>query len=136
MPGGGLKERVLEKVDAIQDPCSLAQAIPIGLSEMGLVSEVRISKPVDAEGRRNVELVLRVTAPGCMYVPFMDRSILAAVGELDEVAEVSTDWEPNADWTPDEIAAPARERIAESRAARIREYREKADTVGARASRR
>lgn len=119
-----LEERVLAAIDSIQDPCSLAQAIPIGLSEMGLVSDVRLGEP-RADGRRDVELVLRVTAPGCMYVPFMDRSIRAAVGELDEIGEIVTDWDPDADWSLSDIAAPARERIAAARERRLRRHRER-----------
>jgi metal-sulfur cluster biosynthetic enzyme len=118
----GLEERILERINAVQDPCSLAQAIPIGLSDMGLVTEVRVSDP-DSEGRHDVELVLRVTAPGCMYVPFMDRSIRTAVGDLDEVGAIATEWDPNADWDPTEIAEPARRRIAESRERRLRAAR-------------
>lgn len=124
-----LKERVLERIDAIQDPCSLAQAIPVGLSEMGLVTDVRFSDP-DAEGRRDVKLVLRVTAPGCMYVPFMDRSIRASVAELEEIGEISTEWDPEADWKPAEIAAPARKRIEEARARRRAEVRKLATSRG------
>lgn len=118
-----LRARVLERIDAIQDPCSLAQAIPIGLAEMGLVTDVRLAEP-GADGRRDVALTLRVTAPGCMYVPFMDRSIKAAVGELEEIGEISTDWDPDADWSPSEIAAPAQERIHEARRRRLRRHRE------------
>ncbi len=118
-----LRARVLERIDSIQDPCSLAQAIPIGLSEMGLVTDVRLSEP-DDEGRRDVQLVLRVTAPGCMYVPFMDRSIRTAVGELEGVGEVATDWDADADWSPSEISAPAQARIHEARQRRLRRHRE------------
>jgi metal-sulfur cluster biosynthetic enzyme len=119
-----LRQRVLAAIDSIQDPCSLAQAIPIGLSEMGLVTDVRLGEP-GADGRRDVALTLRVTAPGCMYVPFMDRSIRAAVGELEEVGEITTDWDPDADWSLDDIAAPARQRIAEARERRLTRHREK-----------
>ncbi len=119
-----VRRRVLEAVNAVQDPCSLAQAIPIGLTEMGLVTEVRVAD-ANAEGRRDVALTLRVTAPGCMYVPFMDSSIRAAVGELEGVGEVRTEWDPDAEWTRAEIAAPARRRIAESRERRLRAIRER-----------
>lgn len=124
-----IKQRVLERVNAIQDPCSLAQAIPIGLSDMGLVTDVRIAD-ADAEGRHDVALVLRVTAPGCMYVPFMDRSIRTAVADLDEIGEITTEWDPDAEWSPGEIAPAARERIAESRRRRLRKHRE-AKSAGA-----
>jgi metal-sulfur cluster biosynthetic enzyme len=120
----GLEQRVLERIDSVQDPCSLAQAVPIGIAEMGMVIDLRISE-ADEHGRHDVELVLKVTAPGCMYVPFMDRSIRAAVADLDEVGEIATEWEANADWSPAEIAAPARERIAASRRRRLREHRER-----------
>lgn len=119
-----VKQRVLEQINGIQDPCSLAQAIPIGLSDMGLVTDVRVSD-ADAEGRHDVELVLRVTAPGCMYVPFMDRSIRAAVGDLEDVGEIKTEWDPDAEWSPGEIAPAARKRIDESRERRLARHREK-----------
>ena len=118
-----LKERVLAKVNAVQDPCSLAQAIPVGLTDMGLVTDVRVSE-ADAEGRHDVGLTLRVTAPGCLYMPFMDSSIKAAVAELAEVGEISTEWDADAEWSPSEIAEPARRRIAASRAERLRRLRE------------
>lgn len=124
MPAAELRERVLAAIDSIQDPCSLAQAIPVGLSEMGLVTDVRLGEP-GADGRRNLALTLRVTAPGCMYVPFMDRSIRAAVGELEEIGEITTDWDPDADWSLDDIAAPARQRIAEARQRRLARHHEK-----------
>lgn len=120
-----LRDRVLERVNSVQDPCSLAQAIPVGLSDMGLVTDVRVSD-AGSGGRHDVELMLRVTAPGCMYQPFMDRSIRAAVADLEEVGEITTTWDADADWSPAEIAAPARRRIAESRARRLREARERA----------
>ena len=119
-----LEERVRAAIDKVQDPCSLAQAVPVGISEMGMVTDVRLGEP-RADGRRDVELVLRVTAPGCMYVPFMDSSIRAAVGELEEIGEIATDWDPNADWRPGDIAAPAQERIAEARRQRLRRHRER-----------
>jgi metal-sulfur cluster biosynthetic enzyme len=119
-----LKERVLAAIDSVQDPCSLAQAVPVGLTEMGLVSDVRLGEP-NADGRRDVSLVLRVTAPGCMYVPFMDSSIRAAVGELEGVGEITTEWDPDADWSPADIAPPAQRRIAESRERRLRLLRER-----------
>jgi metal-sulfur cluster biosynthetic enzyme len=122
-----LEERVRAAIDEVRDPCSLAQAIPIGISEMGMVTDVRLGEP-RADGRRDVELVLRVTAPGCMYVPFMDRSIKAAVGELEEIGEISTDWDPEAEWRPGDIAAPAQERIAESRQRRLRQHRERRES--------
>lgn len=118
-----LEERVRAAIDKVQDPCSLAQAVPIGISEMGMVTAVRLDDP-RGDGRRDVELVLRVTAPGCMYVPFMDSSIRAAVAELEEIGEISVEWDPDADWRPGDIAAPARQRIAEARRERLRRHRE------------
>ena len=119
-----LRERVLTAIDSVQDPCSLAQAVPVGLAEMGLVTEVKLAEP-DAEGRRDLALTLRVTAPGCMYVPFMDRAIRTAVGELEEIGEITTDWDPDADWNLSDIAAPAQRRIAEARERRLARARER-----------
>jgi len=112
-----LEQRVRAAIDKVKDPCSLAQAVPVGISEMGMVTDVRLGEPGD-DGRRDVELVLRVTAPGCMYVPFMDKSIKTAIAELPEIAEVSIDWDADADWRPADIAAPAQKRIDAARQAR------------------
>lgn len=117
-----LEQRVRAAIDTVKDPCSLAQAVPVGIAEMGMVTAVRIGDPGD-DGRRDLDLVLRVTAPGCMYVPFMDSSIRAAVGELEEIAEVNIEWDPDADWRPADIAGPARRRIQEARQGRLRRHR-------------
>jgi metal-sulfur cluster biosynthetic enzyme len=113
-----LKQQILDQVNQIPDPCSMSQAMRIGLADMGLVTEVQLSEPVDAVGRRNVSVSLRVTAPGCMYVPFMDRAIRTALEELQDVAEISTVWQPTGDWTPDDIAEPVKLQLAEARARR------------------
>jgi metal-sulfur cluster biosynthetic enzyme len=112
-----LEQRVRAAIDEVKDPCSLAQAVPVGISEMGMVTDVRLGEP-GVDGRRDVELVLRVTAPGCMYVPFMDKSIKTAIAEVPEIGEVSIDWDPDADWRPGDIAAPAQKRIEAARQAR------------------
>jgi hypothetical protein len=52
-----------------------------------------------------------------MYVPFMDKAIRANLAELDEVGEVSTEWD--ADWSPGEIAEPVRRRLVARRAERV-----------------
>jgi metal-sulfur cluster biosynthetic enzyme len=113
-----LEQRVRERVNAIDDPCSLAHRLPVGLADMGLVTAIEVADDPDPDGRHDVHLTLRVTAPGCMYVPFMDKAIRANLAELDEVGEVSTFWDPDADWSRNEIAAPARERLAAARAER------------------
>jgi metal-sulfur cluster biosynthetic enzyme len=95
---------------------------------MGLVTDVRLGEP-RPDGRRDVALTLRVTAPGCMYVPFMDRSIRASVGDLEEIGEITTDWDPNADWSLGDIAAPAQQRIAEARERRLARHRERQPTM-------
>ena len=45
---------------------------------------------------------------GCTYVLYMERSVKAAVGELDDVGKVFVEWEVGADWTPaDGQSSPA-----------------------------
>lgn len=117
-----LRDKILERINDVRDPCSLASAFPIGLSDMGLVSELRISEPPGSGRPHEVALVLRVTAPGCMYVPFMERSVRAALSELDEVGEISIEWQKDASWTPADMAEPVRRRLAETRARRLEEY--------------
>jgi metal-sulfur cluster biosynthetic enzyme len=114
-----LEQQVRERINAIEDPCSLAHRLPVGLADMGLVTAIEVADDADAKGRHDVHLTLRVTAPGCMYVPFMDKAIRANLAELGEVGEVSTFWDPDADWSRSDIAEPVRERMAAVRAERM-----------------
>ena len=123
-----LEQRIRELANEIVDPCSAAQAFPIGLVDMGLLLAVTLTPagatggaPAGvggragggaAEGQVDVRLRLRTTGPGCFYVVFFERELRARVEALPEVASLALVWDAAWDWTPDAIAPAAREALA------------------------
>lgn len=111
-----LEERIRALANEIVDPCSAAQAIPVGLVDMGLLLGVDTAPAAGgAEGAVDVTLRLRVTNPGCFYVVFFERELRARIEALPEVASLALRWDDAWDWTPDEIAPHMREQLAERR---------------------
>jgi metal-sulfur cluster biosynthetic enzyme len=106
---------VVDALNEITDPCSLGQAEPIGLVDLGLLIGVAAtSRP---EGSLDVTLTLRTTTPGCFYVPYFNRAIEHRVMQVAGVGGVHVTWEPSLDWTDDAMAPAVRQRLAERRAA-------------------
>lgn len=113
----GLEERIRALANEIVDPCSAAQALPVGLVDMGLLLRVQL-EPAGGEaeaGRWAVRLLLRATAPGCFYIVFFERELRARIEPLPEVVSLELEWDGAWDWTPDEIAPAVREQLAERR---------------------
>jgi len=113
--GDGLADRVARIADEVIDPCSLAQGVPAGLTEMGLLTAIRLTPRHGATGATHVELRLRLTAPGCMYGVAFERELRARVGELPDVAGVDVVWDDAFDWTPDDMAPSLSARLAARR---------------------
>lgn len=102
-------ERLL---DTIGDPCSVAQGVPMGLAEMGIVERVT----VDREG--HAEIRLRLTSPSCMMVGYFTveaERLLLGIPGIRSVA-VSTDI--GLDWRPDMMSAAAKRRRRQALLAR------------------
>ena len=102
------EKRIRELLNEVIDPCSAARGVPIGLADMGLIRRIAI---VEGSAGPELDLELRVTGPGCMM--FLDferqaRELLAANG----AASVRISWDPTPDWTPQDMAPSARERLA------------------------
>lgn len=91
-------------LDDIHDPCSVAAAVPMGLSEMGLVESVAIA---DSGA---VQIGLRLTSPFCEMVPFMQKEAVKRVSALDGVTAVDVHHDAGLDWDHDLIAPAARAR--------------------------
>lgn len=118
--GATLEERIRALANEIVDPCSAAQALPVGLVDMGLLLGVDVT-PAGAgraaAGRVDVTLRLRTTAPGCLYVVFFERELRGRIEALPEVASLALAWDGAWDWTPDELAPGVRAALAERRRA-------------------
>lgn len=112
-----LARAVRKRLNAIQDPCSLAQGFGVGLDDMGLVNDVTVS--AHGEDGYDVEVRLRTTAPGCLSVPFFEQAARRAIDEFGCFHSCSITWESPADWTPEAMSPEVRARLA-GRRRRIR----------------
>lgn len=115
-----LEQRIRALANEIVDPCSSAQAFPIGLVDMGLLLAVELTPAGGAsgaerdaaDGQVDVRLHLRTTAPGCFYVVFFERELRVRIEALPEVASLALEWDGAWDWTPDAIAPEVRTALA------------------------
>jgi len=110
-----LHAAVLAIADEVIDPCSLAQGVPAGLAEMGLVHSVALEDA--GAGTTRVRVRLRLTAPGCLYGVAFERELRARLLARADVAAVEVEWDGTFDWTPEDMAASLRARLEERRGA-------------------
>ena len=99
-----VEKDILQILDGIKDPCSVATSVPMGLNEMGLIRSVAIS-PVG-----QVHIELRLTSPFCEMIAFMRNTAIEKVGSLPGVTGVSVGHDNGLDWDPDMIAPEAQSR--------------------------
>lgn len=99
-----LMDEIRRVLDTIEDPCSVAASVPMGLHEMGLIKAVEI----DATG--NVSVDLRLTSPFCEMIAYMRNEAIARIGGLPGVKSVSVTHDTGLDWDHDMIAPEAQAR--------------------------
>lgn len=102
-------DQVQTELNKIQDPCSLSQAFGIGMVDMGLVVDVTVTPTTG--GRHDVDVQLRVTFPGCTFVPFFEQAVHRVLESRSDVAAVSVSWGAHGTWSPDEMSEEARTKL-------------------------
>lgn len=111
-----LEQMVRDRLNEIQDPCSVAAGAAVGLNDMGLI------KAVNASGDGHVRIDLRLTSPTCNMLGFMAEEASSRVRGLSGVRSVQVVADQGLDWSPAlmSLAAQARrrERLESLRAAR------------------
>jgi len=80
-----LKEKVIEKLQAIFDP-----EIPVSIYELGLIYEINIL-PIN-----NVQIVMTLTAPGCPAAQSLPVEVDQKIREIEGVNDVHV----SVTWTP------------------------------------
>src|SRR5581483_6871892 len=113
--GAGLMDTatIREAINQVVDPCSAGRGVAIGLTDMGLVRDVRIRRE---GGRVEVEVDMRVTSPGCMFAVEFDAQIRHHLRSLG-ADRVLVDWDAETlDWSPADIEPSARHRLVGYRA--------------------
>lgn len=104
-------ELVMERLEQIFDPCSVASGDALGLHSMGLIESV------DVAPGGVVTVDLRLTAPSCLMIGYFVTEIEARVSDLPGVTGVVVKHDVGDRWEP-EMMAPD---VIERRRARFRE---------------
>ena len=110
------RESVLEILDRIKDPCSQGTGCPLGLVEMGLIGEVKVSE--DA-----LEVWLRLTQPGCLYAALLQQEIEDRLKGPAGQRALFVRVDDGRTWTEDFIVPAARARLQATVAARHRKLK-------------
>lgn len=105
-------ERVRRTANQVLDPCGLAQAVSIGLVDMGLVREVVAERRSDGW---EVTIHARVTSPECLHFVYFEREIRAALEADPHIRKITIEWQNGLDWTPNDMSAATRQRLRERR---------------------
>jgi metal-sulfur cluster biosynthetic enzyme len=103
---------VRRRLDTIGDPCSVAQGVPMGIGEMGLIERVDLGP--DGE----VEIGLRLTSPACMMVGYFRVEAERLVSEMPGVKSVAVSADTGLDWLPEMMSTDGRRRRREALLAR------------------
>lgn len=104
-----LAERVREAANAVPDPCSMARNLNLGVADMGMIRDIRLEEV--SSGRWSVTMLIRLTAPSCMYMPYFEENLRREVTRLPDVDEFRIAWDGNFDWTPESLSPAAKEKV-------------------------
>ena len=89
--------------------------IPVNIVDLGLIYEVRITPQsameIPAEARRDVEVEMTLTAPGCPAHTQISQQVKDRIEQLPGVnsATVNVVWSPP--WTPERLSQAARQKL-------------------------
>jgi metal-sulfur cluster biosynthetic enzyme len=103
-----IETELLERIETIPDPCSLATGIPLSIREMGLLQSLACN-----EGRVTVRM--QITSPMCMMAAYFMREIEQRLLAHADVKSVHVEFDHALEWKPEHISAEARQRLAERR---------------------
>lgn len=102
-PSLPLDERIQRALRGCYDP-----EIPVNIVDLGLVYEVKVSDSLDKPGKKDVEVLFTLTAPGCGMGGVLQNEIQQKIARFPEVdrAMASVVFEPP--WTRDMMTDAAK----------------------------
>jgi metal-sulfur cluster biosynthetic enzyme len=86
----------------------MAIGLNVGLTEMGLVRDVAADLGVDGW---QVRIRLRLTSPGCQYFFYFQQQLENRILAHHGMERVTVEWDGGIDWTPEDLALSARQKI-------------------------
>ena len=99
-----LRSQVLWCLAMVEDPCSVVNATPMGLVDMGLVQSVTVQPTGD------IDICLRLTSPFCEMLGYMRRAAIEKISKLDGAGTITITTDSGLDWSPQMMSAAARRR--------------------------
>jgi metal-sulfur cluster biosynthetic enzyme len=105
-----VRELVLEALNTIVDPCSVAGGAPAGIADMGLIRALDV---VEGEGGAAVSLTIGVTEVGCLMAAPFAVEAEKRVAALPGIASVSVGLDDKFDWDPADMAPAYRAHLQE-----------------------
>jgi len=108
-----LRQRVIESLGSVFDPCSLTAGAPLSVVDMGLITELTIDD-VDAVG-----ITMRPTSGMCTLIAGIMASVEETVARVSGVTSVRVSLNADSQWTEADLSETGR-RILEARRQRSR----------------
>lgn len=115
---GVTEDRVREVLNGIVDPCSITAGVPVGMDDMGLISDIQVRD--DGAGGRRISVTFGLTDPTCMLLGSFANEARERLAGLPGVTGVDVALDHDMEWTPDMLAPHYQERLAEHRAQKRR----------------
>jgi metal-sulfur cluster biosynthetic enzyme len=104
-----LRDRVIEGLEEVIDPCSITAGAPLSVVDMGLINELS----VDEEGM--VRLSMRATSAMCTMIAGMMKVAEERLGRIEGVTQVEIKLCSGAIWTEADMTERGRQVLAARR---------------------
>jgi len=95
---------IRRRLNSIGDPCSVANGVPMGVDDMGLVRGVEL----DDGGHAVIDL--RLTSPTCHMVGYFHVEAERRALEVEGVRSVEVRHDLGLDWSPEHMSDDAKRR--------------------------
>jgi probable FeS assembly SUF system protein SufT len=100
--GRSLEDRVWDVLKSCYDP-----EIPVNIVELGLVYSLKLADPA-ADGRRDAEIQMTLTAPGCGMGDVLAEDIRKRLEKLPEIAQAKVEVVFDPPWNQSMMSEAAR----------------------------
>ena len=90
--GEGLRQRVLDRLGTVVDPCMEAAGLGLSLVDLGIVRRVEV-------GETTISVELGLTEPGCGFTHALVTKVEDALEGLDDERELSVTFDWSTPWT-------------------------------------
>lgn len=103
-----IKRQIVEAMDSVPDPCSMARGLNFGMAQMGMIRRVEVSPEGDGW---SAVVQVRLTAPNCLYMGYFEKQTRIATADIPGLSVLHIKWDGNFDWTPDDLGDEAKVKL-------------------------